>query len=177
MMTLEAGRSSLLLIDFQEKLMPAIDAAEASVREALRLAQSARLLDVPVLATEQTPDRLGPTIPALSEFAADTLAKSTFDACRGCDIEGALGARQQVVITGWESHVCVLQTAFGLMAAGRRVHVVADAVSSRTPANKAAALARLSAAGAVIVTAEMVIFEWLTDAKNPRFRDVLKLVK
>jgi Amidases related to nicotinamidase len=145
-MILDVTRSSLLLIDFQEKLMPAIDAAEASVREALRLAQSARLLDVPVLATEQTPDRLGSTVPALADHAAGALAKSTFDACPGCDIEAALGDRPQVVITGWESHVCVLQTAFGLMSAGRSVYVVADAVSSRTPANKAAALARMSAA-------------------------------
>jgi nicotinamidase-related amidase len=176
-MTLESARSALLLIDFQQKLMPAIDAAEATVREAQRLTAAARLLDVPVLATEQTPDRLGSTIPALAEFAAGALAKSTFDACAGCDLDEALGEAAQVVVTGWESHVCVLQTTFGLLSAGRHVFVVADAVSSRTPANKAAALARMSAAGAFIVTAEMVIFEWLADAKHPRFREALKLVK
>ena len=132
---------------------------------------------MPVRATEQTPDRLGPTLAALADYAAGALAKSTFDACAGCALDDALGGAAQVVVTGWESHVCVLQTAFGLLSGGRRVFVVADAVSSRTPANKAAALARMAAAGAFVVTAEMVIFEWLADAKHPRFREVLKLVK
>ena len=176
-MTLEAARSALLLVDFQERLMPAIDGAEATVREAQRLAAAARLLDVPILATEQTPDRLGKTVPALADHAAGALAKTTFDACAGCDLDEALGDAAQVVITGWESHVCVLQTTFGLLSAGRQVFVVADAVSSRTPANKAAALARMSATGAFVVTTEMVIFEWLADAQHPRFREVLKLVK
>ncbi|ALK08499.1 isochorismatase family protein [Blastochloris viridis] len=176
-MPIQAARSALLLIDFQGKLKPAIDSAEATLREAQRLAAVAQLIGVPTLVTEQTPDRLGPTVPELAAYAARPLLKSTFDACAGSDLDQALGDASQAVVAGWEAHICVLQTALGLLAGGRRVYVVADAVSSRNPANKTAALARLAAAGAVVVTPEMVIFEWLADAKHPQFRDVLKLVK
>jgi nicotinamidase-related amidase len=167
--------SVLLLIDFQARLMPAIVGGEASLREARRLAQAAALLDVPVMLTEQTPDKLGPTV---GDLAADhpVLAKATFDATRAPGFEAMLPDRSTVLVAGWETHVCVLQTVLGLIGR-RRVAVVADAVGSRTEANRAAGLARMAAEGVEIVTAEMAIFEWLGSAAHPQFRAVLGLVK
>lgn len=176
-MLLDAARSALLLIDHQEKLMPAMDGGEATAREAARLAAAARVLGVPVLATLQNPERLGPPVPVLAEFMAGAWPKTCFDARLGAPLDAALGERTQLVLTGWEAHVCVLQTAFGLLATGREVFVAADACASRVPASKAAALERLAHAGASIVTAEMAIFEWARDAAHPRFKDILKLVK
>ena len=175
---LRADASVLLLIDFQERLVPAIDGGEAAVEQARRLALAARRLGVPVLATEQLPDRLGPVVPALAGVAERTIAKAAFDACRDPRLTDAVMARPgTVLLTGCEAHVCVLQTAFGLLSIGREVAVVRDAVGSRRAESKEAALARLARAGADIVTAEMAMFEWLGDADRPEFREVLKLIK
>jgi nicotinamidase-related amidase len=175
---LRAETSALLLVDFQERLVPVIDSGGEIVAQAGRLAKAARLLDVPVIATEQLPDRLGPTVAALHGLAATTIPKATFDACRDDAVLGALPqSRGIVAITGCEAHVCVLQTAFGLLDAGFRVAVVRDAVGSRRPESKEAALARLANAGAEIVTAEMAIFEWLGTAERREFREVLALIK
>ena len=175
---LHAGSSVLMLIDFQEKLVPAIDGGEQIVAQAARLAEAAPILDVPVVATEQIPERLGPTVGALRGKAAVTIAKASFDACRDRSVSAALPrTRDMVVLTGCEAHVCVLQTAFGLLQAGTRVAVVRDAVGSRRPESKEAALERLAQAGAQIVTAEMVMFEWLGTADRPEFRKVLPLIK
>ena len=175
---LRADASVLLLIDFQERLVPAIDGGEQAVEQARRLALAARRLGVPVLATEQIPDRLGPTVPALAGLAEQTIAKAAFDACRDPRVLDAVIPRPgTVVLTGCEAHVCVLQTAFGLLARGRAVAMVRDAVGSRRPESKEAALARLARAGADVVTAEMATFEWLGEAERPEFREVLKLIK
>ena len=172
---LAAEGSALLLVDFQARLMPAIANGPASLAEAVRLAKAAALMEVPVLLTEQTPVKLGPTVEALAG-AGPVMAKATFDAGRDPAFAAALPPRPALVVAGWETHVCVLQTVLGLLPT-RRVAVVADAVGSRTEANRAAGLARMQAAGVEIVTAEMAIFEWLGGAAHPRFREVLGLVK
>jgi nicotinamidase-related amidase len=170
--------SVLMLIDFQEKLVPAIEGGEQTVVQAARLAEAARILDVPVVATEQIPERLGPTVGALRGGVAVIIPKATFDACRDRAVSAAVPpSRGTVVLTGCEAHVCVLQTAFGLLQAGSRVAVVRDAVGSRRPESKEAALQRLAQAGVDIVTAEMVMFEWLGTADRPEFRKVLPLIK
>jgi isochorismate hydrolase len=101
----------------------------------------------------------------------------SFDACRSPGFFERLGPRPEIVVAGCEAHVCVLQTVLGLLDARRRVFVVSDAVGSRRPESKEAALRRLAAAGAEIVTTEMVLFEWLGSADHPRFREVIALVK
>ena len=181
-MTAIAGKASaLLLIDFQMRLMPAIAEAESVIANAQRLLTAAQLLEVPVLLTEQNPTSLGRTVPALlsqSESAGSAiLAKQSFDACRAPGFFEAVPERSEFVLAGCEAHVCVLQTALGLMAAGRRVHVAQDAVGSRRPESKAAALERMARRGAEIVTTEMVLFEWLESAEHPRFREVVALIK
>lgn len=178
MRTLAAGTSALLLIDFQSRLMPAIDGAAATIGAARRLAGAAGLLGVPIMLTEQNPAGLGPTVADL--LPADRSAvvgKMTFDALRDAGVRERLPDRADVVVAGWEAHVCVLQTVFGLLNAGRRPVVVCDAIGSRRSDSREAALRRMERQGAEIVTAEMVVFEWLGGADHPRFREVLALIK
>lgn len=178
--TIDAKASTLVLVDYQARLMPAIhDAAKVSANARL-LARAAQVLDIPVIGTEQNPSGLGPNVEMLKSECAYTLAKTHFNACadglletlketkKGCD---------QVVIAGCEAHVCMLQTALGLLRAGKRVWVVANASGSRRPDDHAAAMSRLAKAGATIVTHEMVLFEWLDDCKHSCFREVLELIK
>lgn len=177
-MSFEPERSVLLLVDLQQRLMPAIDGHEAVVANAHRLAQAARHLAVPVLATEQNPAGLGPNLPALAAMASRTLAKRHFDATREAGWTGFLPERRRdVVVAGCEAHVCVLQTVMGLRRLGHEVRLVRDAVGSRREESRSAALERAAAYGAEVVTAEMVLFEWLATCDHPRFRDVLGLVK
>lgn len=172
--------SELLLIDFQDRLMPAIANGPDSSINAARLLAAARRLGVRRLFTEQNPARLGPTVSALMPEPGDletVLPKMTFDALGDPVIAGAVQAGAAVIVAGWEAHVCVLQTVAGLMARGQRVHVVADAIGSRTPANHQAALDRMRVMGADIVTTEMVVFEWLGTAADAAFREIVALVK
>jgi nicotinamidase-related amidase len=107
------------------------------------------------------------------------LTKTAFSCLGDPALNAALlaGSRDQVLVCGLEAHVCVLQTSLDLLANGRQVYVVADAVTSRAPSNRALALDRLGRAGAQIVSLEMVLFEWLGDAADPAFRDISRLVR
>jgi nicotinamidase-related amidase len=173
---LSASDSTLVLIDFQARLMPAIHEGAALVANAQRLVAAAGLLGVPIVMTEQNPAGLGGTVPELAG-AGPVIAKTSFDACvEGAFLE-ALAGDGQLVLCGCEAHVCLGQTALTLLAHRRHVAVVVDASGSRRPESKEASLARLARHGAEIVTTEMVIFEWLRDAAHPRFREALKLVK
>ncbi|MGD9775139.1 isochorismatase family protein [Diaphorobacter sp.] len=202
-MLLDASESQLVLVDYQERLMPAIFEGPAVLANAIKLAQIARLLDVPVWGTEQNPSRLGPNDAALRALCQRTLSKMHFSAT-----EEGLGewlrppAKPQggnarslpkhlqknrepqqgsepgsIVIAGCEAHVCLLQTALDLIEDDFEVWVVTDACSSRTERNRDAAFDRLAGAGAELVTTEMVAFEWLRSCEHPVFRDVLALIK
>jgi nicotinamidase-related amidase len=179
MPALDRRRSVLCLIDLQERLMPAIDGGADVIGNAGRLLAAAEQLGVPVLMTEQNPKGLGATVPELArpDDAVPVVAKMDFDACRARGVIAALPAGHHIVVAGCEAHVCVLQTVLGLLDRSRRAYVVADAIGSRRPENKAAALARLDRAGAEIVTTEMVLFEWLGSADDPSFKPVIALVK
>src|SRR4051795_11339266 len=178
MLTVDRGRSALLVIDFQQRLMPVIAEGGTAVANARRVLQAAEMLDVPILFTEHNAGGLGPTVAELADFAKGRVAhKITFDACRMPDFLDRLGDRRDVVIAGCEAHVCVMQTALGLLDAGRRVYLVRDAVASRRSESKETAIARLARHGAEIVTTEMVAFEWLGSAEHPRFRDIIALIK
>src|SRR5262249_26286599 len=130
MPALDRDTSALLVIDFQTRLMPAIQDGAAVVANARRLLNGAELLDVPVLFTEQNADGLGATLPELCSETVNLFHKMTFDACRMPGFLDALPDRRTLVVAGCETHVCVLQTALGLLAAGRRVCLVRDAVGS-----------------------------------------------
>ena len=199
-MLLDAQDSQLVLVDYQQALMPAIHEADRVLSNALRLARIAQLLEVPLWATEENPEGLGPTVEALRPLVGGrVLAKMAFDATgvllprlKPAARQGGNArslpkhlqkaaptavARESVVLAGCEAHVCLLQTALGLLEEELDVWVVTDACSSRTERNRDAAFDRLAAAGAELVTTEMVAFEWLRDAGHPRFREVLSIVK
>jgi nicotinamidase-related amidase len=174
----EAAQSTLLVVDFQARLMPAIAAGGEAVAQARRLIAAARLLGVPVVYTEQNPRGLGGTVEEIAPAAGEpVLAKMTFDAWRSPEVRAAAPAGHELIVAGCEAHVCVLQTVLGALVDGRRVKVVADAIGSRREASRAAALERMSRHGAEIVTAEMVVFEWLGSAAHPAFKEAIALVK
>jgi nicotinamidase-related amidase len=180
---LTPARSALALIDFQTKLMPAMEDAAAILLNARRLLEAAALMGVPSVVTEQNARGLGPTVPDLAldrdrgAPVVTVVPKMAFGACAAPGFMAAVGARPDVLVAGCESHICVLQTALGLMDEGRRVFVVEDAIGSRRAANKDAALARLARHGAEIVTTEMVLFEWLGTFEHPAFRPVSALIR
>jgi nicotinamidase-related amidase len=178
---LEPSRTALALIDFQARLMPAMENAAAILLNARRLKEAAALTGVTAVVTEQNPGGLGNTVAELGlgqgEPSIPVVAKMTFGACATPAFLAAIGDRPDVLVTGCESHICVLQTAMGLLDEGRRVYVVEDAIGSRRAANKEAALARMARHGAEIVTTEMVIFEWLRTFENPNFKRAVALVR
>ncbi|MBV9825699.1 MAG: isochorismatase family protein [Alphaproteobacteria bacterium] len=178
MLTIDRATSSLLIVDFQTRLMPAIEEGAAAVANAERLMTAAAMFDVPLLVTEQNSGGLGPTLPELAARAEGRVTqKMSFDACRAPGFLDRLGGLPAVVVAGCETHVCVQQTVLGLLDAGRRVYLVRDAVGSRRAESKETAIARMARHGAEIVTTEMVVFEWLASAEDPRFRDAIRLIK
>ncbi|RJF97314.1 isochorismatase family protein [Noviherbaspirillum saxi] len=174
----DPSRATLVIIDLQERLMPAIHDSASVVANALRLAQTARLLAVPVVGTAQSPSGLGPNVPEIGALCDSVIAKTDFDACAERAFMDLLREeRGDLIIAGCEAHVCVLQTVLGLRARQRRVRLVADGIGSRVPFNKTIALERAKAAGAELVTTEMVLFEWMRNSTHPRFKDMLKLIR
>lgn len=174
-MLIKSEQSLLLLIDLQERLLPAIDQSGAVVKHNLWLAEVARHLGVPVAATVQYPAGLGPLMPALAErVPAECVAeKIHFSAVADGCLEGQSEfSRRQVVLTGTEAHVCVLQTALELLGLGKEVFVVAEAVGSRRPEDRLLALERMRQEGCRIVSKEMVAFEWLRRAGTEIFRQI-----
>ena len=167
-MLLTAESTVVLLIDLQERLIPAIHDGDVVVARAVRLAEAARLLEVPIRATEQYPAGLGRTVSPLADYPQKVLAKTAFSAPADPGFPALLPSGvSQIVVAGCEAHVCVLQTVLGLLGSGYRVAVAADAVGSRDPADREAAIARARQHGAEIVTSEMVLFEWLRDSRHP----------
>ncbi|SIQ20645.1 isochorismatase family protein [Pseudacidovorax sp. RU35E] len=200
-MLLDADQSQLVLIDYQPRLMPAIHEGEAILANARRLAQMARLADVPVFGTEQNPSRLGQMPAELRDPCRRVMAKMQFSAVAEGFSEwlrpparppqgnarslprhlqkpqAAEPERGSIVIAGCEAHVCVLQTALELLEDEFEVWVVTDACGSRTERNRDAAFDRLAGAGAELVTTEMVGFEWLRSAEHPAFKELQALIR
>lgn len=176
MLLMRVETSCLLVVDFQERLMPAIYQADLVVANSAWLIQIARRLGVPVLASEQYPQGLGHTVAAIRELlpAEAFMAKTHFSCAAERDCMRRIDAlgREQIIVIGAEAHVCVLQTALDLRAAGKEVFLVADAVSSRSPRDVELAVERMRADGVRIVSREMVAFEWLHQAGDDRFRAI-----
>jgi len=179
-----AADSVLVLVDVQQRLAAAMPPAAraAVIRNCRALLAAAARLSLPVLATEQYPKGLGPTEPDLLEAlppGAIRIEKTCFSCAGVSPFAQALDAlaRPQVILAGMEAHVCVLQSALELRAAGRDVFVVEDACSSRNPAHHANAMARMRAAGVIVTNAESVLFEWLRDAAHEHFKAVSALIR
>jgi nicotinamidase-related amidase len=178
-MLLERAKSLLLLVDMQERLVPAMAGAADVTGNCSILLRAAEALAVPVLASEQYPKGLGPTVPELAALAPRRLEKVEFSVYANPAIRDELSrsGRKQVVLCGIEAHVCVLQTGLELVEAGFQVFVAADAVASRRPESREVALQRLGRAGATLITAEMALFEWLRSAGAPEFRAISQLIR
>lgn len=185
MRRLEPTECTVVVVDVQEKLAAAMpEAARAEVtRAAMILIEAARSLGARVVATEQYPEGLGPTIAPiahrLAEAGAPTIAKLDFCACDEPAFQRTLLASppRVVVVLGMEAHVCVFQTARELVSRGLTVHVPMDGVASRRDDHRAAGLALCREAGAVITTAETIAFDWLRRAGSDDFRRISKLIR
>lgn len=178
----DVSLSQFVMIDVQNRLaavMPA-DAMQAVIRNCSILAQTCRLLDVPVIVTEQYPQGLGNTLAELSALLPDVtpVAKTAFSCMAEPKFHRQLTQDHvQIVLAGMEAHICIVQTALDLIQSGKQVLVVEDAVISRNPANKTNALARMRDAGCVITNTESVVFEWLSVAEGDVFKTVSKLIR
>jgi len=180
-LSLTRAKAGLVVVDVQERLLPAIFEHQRVVQNTVRLIQGAAILRVPIFATEQYRKGLGPTV---SEVAAAIpgfapIEKLAFSACGAAGFIPALRKKRvsEPILCGIEAHVCVSQTWLDLLDRGFRVFVAADAVSSRTQENYRFGLDRMRAAGAVIVSTEMVLFELLERAGTDEFKQILALVK
>lgn len=176
---LRPERSVLVVVDVQDRLLAKIPDADLLVRNIGFLLDIARLLEVPVRATEQYPQGLGPTTASLAQrLPQPPLAKTSFSCCgAGTFLEELeLLRRPQVVLAGIETHVCISQTVFDLLRAGLHVYLPVDALGARYTIDHDTACRRLERAGAVLTTVEAVAFEWLNDAAHPRFHEFRQLV-
>jgi nicotinamidase-related amidase len=182
---LDPDTSLLLVVDTQERLLDAMPPAtiERMLANAVVLLEAARLLGVPVVASEQNPQKLGATVKPIREklhfLGVAPVDKLTFDACGEPRIARAIAERapRAVVVVGVETHVCVFQTARELVRRGMDVRVVADAVASRREENRTLGLALCERAGAIAMPTEAVVFDWLGRAGTDEFRAISKLVR
>jgi nicotinamidase-related amidase len=177
----DRNQSQLVIVDMQTKLSSVMsDHISGVIKNCAILLQSAALLEIPTIFTEQYPKGLGPTLPELSRYAAGKKAveKTAFSCCGDPAFNRQLlGDHTQVILAGMEAHICVLQTALDLIAQGKTVFVLEDAVISRTPENKRNALNRMREAGVIISNTESLVFEWLGTAEGDAFKKISQLVR
>ncbi len=178
---LTTDNTMLIVTDIQGSLAQAMHEKESLFENLKRIIQGAAILELPIIVTEQYPKGLGPTMPDIAELFPDIqpISKLHFSSCSddGCMQAIAATKRNQVLMTGIETHICVYQTTRELLARGYDVEVVTDAVASRTLANKEIGLARMQAHGANITCVEMALYELLKIAQGPQFKAILKLIK
>ena len=180
--TLRPEDCALAVIDIQEKLLPPIFEKERLVRNSQLLVRLADILSLPIIVSTQYVKGLGPTIPEISGLLpeVETIDKLEFG-CFGndsyCTAVDKMANRKTLLLCGMEAHICVMQTALGALSRGMDVHVAADAVSSRTELNWKLGLNRMQAAGAVISSTEMMIYELLQKSGSPAFKEMLKHLK
>jgi nicotinamidase-related amidase len=173
------GDTALLVVDVQEKLVPAIADHAKVVWNVRRLIDGAKILGLPVLASEQYPKGLGATVGELAQRLGPVPSKLTFS-CGGClGLFDGLRDRgiHKILVCGMETHVCVQQTVMDLLADGWRVYVAADAVGSRFEIDYRTALGRMDSAGATLTTAEAALFEWCEVAGTPEFKQISRLAR
>jgi nicotinamidase-related amidase len=174
--TLDRARTALVVIDVQEAFATAVQQFYEGVRQTAILVKGARTLDLPVLVTEQYPRGLGDTVEPVREALGDVerLPKTVFSAARADGFD--LGGRDQALVCGIETHVCVNQTVHDLLACGVEVHVPIDAVSSRSDANRELGLRKMQESGAILTSVEAALFELLGAAGSDEFKTIQKLV-
>jgi nicotinamidase-related amidase len=180
---LEPEQCALVVVDIQEKLLPPIFQKDQLVRNSQLLIRAAGVLNIPALLTTQYAKGLGPTVPEIASLLPETAAidKDRFS-CFGSDafctlLKRVPGKRNTLLLCGMESHICVAQTALAALREGYIVHVASDAVSSRTEWNWKIGLERMRAAGAVVSSTEMMIYELMRSSSSPAFKEMLPHLK
>lgn len=180
---LEPEQCALIVVDIQERLLPPIWENERLVRNAQLLIRLAGILKIPALVTTQYKQGLGNTVPEVAALLPDTPAiDKVMFSCFGSDafcnlLKRLPGQRTTVLLCGMETHICVMQTALGALREGYLVHVASDAVSSRTELNWRIGLERMGAAGAILSSTEMMMYELLRSSKAPAFKELLPYLK
>ena len=173
--------SVLIIVDIQERLANAMQVKDQVINNCLHLIELAKLYKIPVILTEQYPKGLGPTVDAIRNAlpAYQSIEKSSFSCCGEPNFSGAIRdlMRKTVVLTGMETHVCVLQTCLDLLQQGFHVHLVKDAVCSRSKENWETGIEFMRDAGAVITCTETVLFQLLKVAGTDEFRAISKRIK
>jgi len=169
----------LIIVDVQGNLAQLIDNKDIVFENIKKVIRGCRVLEIPMILTEQI--NLGPTIPGITDLipGVSPIIKESFSCCDNPEFTAALAAcnRKQILLAGIETHVCVYNTARDLFALGYEVHIVADAVSSRTAMNREIALQKMKDIGVVWTSTEMVLFELLKTAADPKLRDIIRIVK
>ena len=173
---------TLAVIDIQEKLLPPIWEKERMVRNSQLLIRMAKVMNLPVLVSTQYAKGLGATVPEIASLLPDTKVIDKLEfGCFGsgdyCSAVGKLANRNTLLLCGMETHICVMQTALGALNQGMNVHVAADAVSSRAELNWKVGLGRMQAAGAVISSTEMMLYELMGKSGTAQFKEMLQYIK
>lgn len=179
-LSLQASLSTLIVCDLQTRLLPVIHQSERIVRRVEVLVQAAACWPIPIIATEQYPEKLGSTIESLQSSCTQVLPKLEFSGWSALNwkpADEATTERTQIVLCGIESHICILQTALDLLAQGYQVFIPYDATGSYRPEDVQWALQRMMQAGATIVSTESVLFEWCQTSKAPQFKTISQLIK
>jgi nicotinamidase-related amidase len=173
--------SVLVVIDIHGKLAQSMDNKQELFENAQKIIRGIQALEVPLVVTEQIPEKLGSTIPEIAQYLTGikTINKESFSCWKNQSFMKELMTlnRRQILLIGIETHVCVYQTAMDLVTVGYEVQVVADAVSSRTPLNKIIGIQKMREGGAGITTTEIVLFELLKTAADPKAREIFQIVK
>ncbi|WP_373951803.1 hydrolase [Vibrio pomeroyi] len=174
-------KTGLVVVDVQGKLARLVDESETLIANCGKLIEGAKLLGLPVVSLEQNPEKLGATVSELNDLLSDAkpIPKSTFNACNEPKFVEAVQAKDvdTWLVCGIEAHICVYQTAMGLLELGYKVQVVGDCISSRTALNKKLAISRLRDAGVQITGLEMSLYELVKDCRAPEFKSILSLIR
>lgn len=178
---LKTDNTVLLIIDIQGKLAHMMQDSEALFDNVQKLIKGVQILDIPIVWMEQNPLAIGRTIPEIADLLtpAKPIEKLSFSCCGNESFIRTVAQlnRKQVLLAGIETHICVYQTAVDLLKQSYEVHIVADAVSSRTAQNRQTGIQRMCDMGAILTSVEMALFELLRVADGKEFRKILKVIK
>lgn len=172
---------ALIVVDFQGNLAHSMYEKHQLFENAQKIIKGASIFGIPLLVVEQTPDKLGSTIPEIDNLLSGIqhISKTNFNCCDNEYFIRELKSlnRNQILLTGIETHICLYQTAMGLLSLGYEVHIVADATSSRTERNRNIGLEKMKDSGASLTSTEIMLFELLKTAEHEKFREIIKIVK
>ncbi|MEM9399399.1 MAG: isochorismatase family protein [Verrucomicrobiota bacterium] len=172
---IQTSEVAILILDMQEKLLPEIDDHKKLENKICQLTQACRLLDIPVVATQQYPKGLGKTVKSVQEALGDApvVNKLEFSAVSATDKLN----RKHILVAGIEAHICVRQTVYDLRRENKIVHLVADAIGSRDPYTKQIAVAEMQTDGVLITSVEAFLFEVMQSSEHPKFKEISTLLK